>query len=112
MYEIVTRHDNWGDITLDAIEELIEDINRFVDENPEMGLRSYSDVLEEYGLEWSPESMENADYMKMDGRGIMALLVGAYRGDYFCNGLFDEFIRKGIIQNWIARLKEIDERGE
>ena len=77
-----------------------------------MGLRSYQSVLEEYGLGWSDEFLMNTECASMEGRCVMALLIGAYRADHFINGYFDKLIEKGVIQSWINRLKEIDEKGE
>lgn len=108
MYEIVTKHNNWDNFGSMTIDSLFEDLNRFIDANPEMGLRDYGSVLEEYGLDLIPDSVENADYMNMDGRGVMALLITAYRGDHMCNGYFAELLERGLIQKWIARLDEID----
>ena len=108
MYEIVTKHNNWDDFGSLSIDLLFEDLNRFIEGNPEMGLKNYDHVLGEYGLKWSFDSFENADYTKMDGRGVMALLIAAYRGDHMCNGYFAELLERGLIQKWIARLDEID----
>lgn len=108
MYEIVTKHNNWENVNSFVIDQLFDDLNRFIDANPNMNLRHYESVLKEIGLEWASESIENAEFMKMDGRGVMALLIAAYRADHFCNGYFAELIRTGLIQKWIARLEELD----
>lgn len=108
MYEIITKHNNWGNAGWVEEDQFFEDLNRFIDANPDMNLRDYGSVLDEYSLEWSAKSIECANYEKMDGRGVMALLVAAYRGDHMCNGYFAELLEKGLIQKWIARLEELD----
>ena len=108
MYEIITKHSNWDNFTSMDIDLVFQDLNKFIDANPDMDLRDYGSVLEAYGLAWSANSIENVDIMELDGRGIVVLLVAAYRGDHMCNGYFDELIHKGLVQKWITRLKEID----
>ena len=39
MYEIVTKHNNWDDFGSLSIDLLFEDLNRFIEGNPEMGLK-------------------------------------------------------------------------
>lgn len=58
-----------------------------VDIHPEMELTKYSEILEQNGLEWGTDSMEQADVSSLDGRAVMALLVGVLRADRFCEGV-------------------------
>lgn len=92
--------------------ELINVIWQFSEDHPEFGLRRYADIIEENGLRWERESMENAVVDNMDGRGVMTLLYGAFRGDHMCEGTLVEFCKNGCIVRWLERLKEIDNEGK
>ncbi|MCA5011290.1 hypothetical protein HP393_22890, partial [Clostridioides difficile] len=46
----------------------------------------------------------------LDGRAVMALLVGALRADRFCEGAFLGFLKSGAMLRWLQRLKGIDEK--
>lgn len=82
----------------------------FVDLHSEMELTKYGEILEQNGLEWGTESMEKADVTGLDGRAVMALLVGALRADRFCEGAFLGFLKSGAMLRWLQRLKGIDEK--
>jgi hypothetical protein len=53
--------------------------------------------------------MEQADVSSLDGRVVMALLVGVLRADRFCEGVLLGFWNSGAMNRWLERLKEIDE---
>lgn len=93
------------DRTVHDLEKAIYD---FVDNHEEMGLTKYSEIIEKNGLEWNTESMEKANVSSLDGRTIMALLVGALRADRFCEGALLGFFNSGAMTRWLERLKEID----
>lgn len=111
--------EDWNAIGLDyyygrgafsaAVRCLVTELSHFVHGHPEYNLTRYADVLEEYGLQWNGEVMENADVENLDGRGVMALLVGAYRADHMCEGAICNFGENGCILKWLERLKAIDE---
>ena len=56
--------------------------------------------------------MSTVDVSKMDGQGVMALIMAAVRAERFCDGALKEFFENGSIEKWLLRLKEIDEKGE
>lgn len=88
----------------------VEDaIYAFVDDHEEFGLRHYGDILERNGLKWGTESMEAADVSALDGRAVMALLVGAVRAERFCDGALLRFFQTGCIARWLRRLQELDD---
>ena len=91
------------------VTDLEHAIYDFVDTHPEMELTKYSEILEQNGLEWETESMEQADLSSLDGRAVMALLVGVLRADRFCEGALLGFLNSGAMNRWLERLKEIDE---
>lgn len=91
-----------------TVRDLVHAIYDFVDNHEEMGLTKYSEILEENGLKWGTESMENADVSSLDGRCVMALMVGALRADRFCEGALLGFLKSGAITRWVERLQDID----
>ena len=80
----------------------------FVKEHEDLGLYQYGNILEENGLAWDSEVMKNADVSKLDGRTVLALIMGAIRADHFCDGALMDFFESGSIQKWLQRLKQID----
>ena len=53
--------------------------------------------------------MEGADVSALDGKTVMALLVGAVRAERFCDGALLGFLESGCIGRWLRRLRQIDE---
>ena len=95
-----------------AVTELENAIYRFIDEQKEMELTHYGDILAAANIEWGSDSMRNADVSSLDGRTVMALLVGAVRAERFCDGALLGFCEDGSVAKWLQRLKEIDKAGE
>ena len=56
--------------------------------------------------------MSAVDVSRMDGQGVMALIMAAVRAERFCDGALKEFFENGSIEKWLCRLKEIEESGE
>ena len=52
--------------------------------------------------------MTQAEATRLDGRVVMALLVGATRAERFCDGAFAEFVDTGCVSCWLQRLQELD----
>lgn len=94
----------------DMIRDFLSDVYVFIDNHPEFELASYKDILHSHNIDWNTESMEAADVRKMDGKGVMALIVGIVRADRFCDGVLLSFLKNGTIMKWVKRLKEIDEQ--
>lgn len=94
----------------EIVMKFVEDIYAFVDEHPEFELTSYSKILEENGIEWGSKSMAAADVSNLDGKSVMALLVGIVRADRFCEGTLLKFLKSDKIIEWLRRLKEIDNK--
>lgn len=97
---------NYGTTVAD-VEQAIYD---FVDEHPEYELTHYRDILERNGLEWDSQAMSGTDVSELDGRAVMALLLGAVRAERFCDGALPGFFGDGSMRRWLLRLKEIDGR--
>lgn len=77
--------------------------------HPELELNQYSLILERNDIKWQKQSMATADVSKMDGQGVMALIMAAVRAERFCDGALKGFFENGAIEKWLLRLKEIDE---
>lgn len=87
-------------------------VYNFEEEHPEFELNQYGSILERYDIKWETQSMSTVDVSKMDGQGVMALIMAAVRAERFCDGALKEFFENGSIEKWLCRLKEIDESGE
>lgn len=92
-----------------AVIELMKAVYAFKDEHPDFELTKYEEILNSNGLEWSWESMSEADVSNADGRLVMALLLGAIRADRFSEGTLLGFLEEGSVLRWLKRLKEIDD---
>lgn len=90
------------------VRRFMKDVYQFGENHSEYELNRYSDTLRANGIEWEEESMRNADVSQMDGKVVMALILGAVRADRFCEGALLSFFRSGVIKKWLLRLKEID----
>lgn len=97
-------------ITYSNMEDhFIEDVYDFVSKHPEYELNRYYDILETNNIKWEKESMQNTDVSSLDGKCVVALLVGTVRAERFCDGVLLSFLKSGVIKKWLLRLKEIDE---
>ena len=94
-------------IYTEVVEELIDAVYRFEDENPEYELTRYGEFLKERNIEWNSYSMKNADVSNMDVQGTMALLMGMVRAERFCDGAIMDMIKSGAVGKWLMRLKEL-----
>ena len=86
-----------------------QEVYDFEENHPEYGLNDYHSILAKYHIQWETESMSTYDVSKMDGQGVMALILAAIRAERFCDGALKEFFEIGAIDKWLLRLKEIDE---
>lgn len=84
----------------------------FEEDHPEFELNRYGSILERYDIKWETQSMSTVDVSKMDGQGVMALIMAAVRAERFCDGALKGFFENGSIEKWLCRLKEIDESGK
>ena len=130
MYETLTRYlpelereRDCGELAVDTgqspyldysqtVEGIMDAVYRFVEEHPEYNLYRYQDVLEESGLAWDGRILREADASKLDGKTVMAMIMGVIRADRFCEGALLEFCEDGYISRWLIRLKEIDDGQE
>ena len=92
-----------------VLTDLENAIYRFIDEHKEMELTRYGDILGAANIKWDTQTMRYADVSALDGRTVMALLVGAVRAERFCDGALLAFCEEGSVAKWLQRLKELDE---
>lgn len=92
-------------------EKFMDAVYSFEKSHPEYGLSRYGDILERNGIKWGSDSMAAVDVADKDGICVMALLLGAVRAERFCDGALLGFFKRGDIQRWLERLKEIDVGG-
>ena len=92
-----------------TVTDLVHAIYQFIDSHKEMELNHYRDILAASNIEWNSESMKKADVSALDGKTVMAMLIGAVRAERFCDGALLGFCEDGSIAKWLQRLKEIDD---
>ena len=95
----------------EIVEKFMDAVCTFDKRHPEYGLNRYSDILERNGIKRESDSMDAVDVADKDGICVMALLLGAVRAERFCDGALLGFFKRGSIQRWLERLKEIDTGG-
>lgn len=93
------------------VREVEDAIYDFEKNHPEYELKCYGNILKANGIEWEWNSMSDKDVSELDGKCVMAMLMGAVRAERFCDGALLGFFKKGCIKKWLERLKEIDEPG-
>lgn len=84
------------------------DVYDFIDDHPEYELNNYQKVLEANNIQWGTKSMQTAGVTLLDGKCIMALIVGAVRAERFSDGALLNFFESGAIEKWLLRLTEVD----
>ena len=84
------------------------DFYLFLEENPQLGLGNYQEILEKNGLSWNHEVIKAADASKLDEQCLLALIMGAIRAERFSYGALLSFLRDGSIVKWLTRLAEIE----
>lgn len=89
------------------VHHFIDDVYTFEKNNKDMELTRYYDILKDNGIEWSTESMKNADVSEMSAQCALALIMGAVRAERFCDGALLDFFRSGSILKWLERLNNI-----
>jgi len=87
---------------IDAIRDYVQQHNEYVD---------YGQILQKAGIEWNYDSMSEADASILDGKTIVALLIGALQAEKFCDGTFLGLLKQGCIIRWLGKLEIIDDRG-
>lgn len=92
-----------------AVNNLADDIYKFVKESNEIVPSKYAEILQANGIEWNYDSMIKADVSVLDAQCILALLIASLMAERFCDGALLEFIKNGAVIRWLKRLQELDE---
>lgn len=90
-----------------AGDELFVMVHECVDNNEDLAVRNYREVLESYGLP-DEKSMLAADVAGCDARCTLAMILYVVRRDRFCEGLLLRHLENGSMLKWMKRLEEID----
>ena len=96
----------------DLMMHFTEAVHRFTDQYKSMELNRYIAILEQSNIRRDLESMRTADVSVLDGRTIMAMIVGAIRAERFCDGALLELCKDGTLVKWLNRLQQIDDASE
>ena len=91
-----------------TVQEFKTAVFQFVDEHQEMQLTNYVDILGKANVQLGLDSLKKSDVSDYDGTTIMALIVGAFRSERFCDGSLLGCFESGCIKKWLERLVEID----
>jgi hypothetical protein len=91
----------------EIVHNFIDDVYTFEENNRDMELNCYGDILENNGLKWSMKSMEKADVSNLNAQCVLALIMGAVRAERFCDGALLDFFKNGCILKWLERLNSI-----
>lgn len=91
------------------VRQFVDDVYVFADKHQEYDLYRYNVILAENGIEWNRKSMYEKDVSTLEGKCIVAMIMGAVRAERFCDGALRNFFRTGTITKWLRRLQEIDE---
>lgn len=92
-----------------AVNNLADDIYKFVKESNEIVPSKYAEILQANGIEWNYDSMIKADVSVLDAQCILALLIASLMAERFCDGALLGFIKSGAVTRWLKRLQELDE---
>ena len=91
-----------------VVHDFMTDVYAFVENNKDIELTRYREILEKNGLKWSMASMKQADVSQLDAECVLALIIGAMRADRFSEGTLKHFFDSGTMLTWLKRLKAID----
>ena len=129
MYEQLTEflpilgevYGNWAEINVKqpsmpfvvyetAARQLIDAIRDYVQQHNEYA--DYGQILQKAGIEWNYDSMSEADASILDGKTIVALLIGAVQAEKFCDGTFLGLLKQGCIIRWLGKLERKSKTAE
>lgn len=94
------------------IYNFVHDFYQFENENNDLKLNYYQDILNENNIEWRSESMITADVSDLNAQAILALIMGVIRADRFSEGTLLEFFQNGCMVKWLMQLQLLDDIGD
>ncbi len=92
----------------EMVDHFIHDVYTVQENNKDLELYRYQDILRENNIEWGAESMKAAGVSALCAQCVMALIMGAVRADRFCEGSLLNLFKSGCIQMWLERLVEFE----
>ncbi|HCX62684.1 DUF6508 domain-containing protein [Aminipila sp.] len=92
----------------EVVHNFIDDVYAFEENNKEIGLNCYGDILRDNNIEWGTESMKNANVSDLNAQCVLALIMGAVRAERFSDGVLLDFFQSGCILKWLERLNSIE----
>ena len=93
----------------ESVNSFRKDFYQFLTDHTDVNLSDYQKILEENGITWDFDSMNNANVSSLGEFCVLALILGAIRTDRFSEGALLHFLESGAIVRWLERLKAIDE---
>lgn len=88
----------------EMVRQFINDVYTFEEQNKDMELTRYADILKENGLEWEMDDLENVDVSDLNAQCVLALVTGVVRAERFCDGVIFNFFKSGAMLKWLERL--------
>lgn len=92
----------------DLVHKFIIDVYKFEENNRDMKLTQYEEILKNNGLQWGAEFMKNADVTNLNVQCMLALIMGVVRAERFCDGILLDLFKSGCILKWFERLNSIE----
>ena len=81
------------------VQEVEDAIYDFEQNHLEYELNRYGNILEANGIEWGMDSMSAKDVSVLDGKCVMAMLLGTVRAERFYDGALLGFSKKVVLKN-------------
>ncbi len=81
----------------EVVHNFIDDVYTFEENNKEISLNCYGDILRDNNIEWGTESMKNANVSDLNAQCVPALIMGAARAERFSDGILLDFFQSGCI---------------
>lgn len=91
-----------------VLSNFIDDVYIFEENNKDMELTCYREILKENDIEWGSNSMKGTDVSSLNAQCVLALIMGAVRAERFCEGVLLDLFNSGCILKWLKRLNSIE----
>ncbi|MFD1472085.1 DUF6508 domain-containing protein [Companilactobacillus mishanensis] len=91
----------------DIIFDFITDVNEFVENNTEINIRDYQEILLISGIEVDIQSFENVDVSKAAEDIVLCLIYAQIKQERLVEGSLSVSLRNGVMLDWLKRLEEL-----
>ncbi|AOZ87963.1 hypothetical protein BK049_04185 [Bacillus xiamenensis] len=88
----------------EMVRQFINDVYTFEEQNKDMELTLYREILKVNGIEWGTDDLENVDVSDLNAQCVLALVTGVVRAERFCDGVIFNFFKSGAMLKWLERL--------